>query len=119
MRIVNKPWGFEKIWAETDNYLGKVLSIDPGHKLSRQFHNFKEETFMVQFGVLTLEIGEGDKIVTHILLAGDSFHCPPKTIHRMICDPKYNEEAVEVLEVSTAHLTDVVRLEDDYNRNGT
>ncbi len=60
MRIVDKPWGHEEIWAETKDYVGKILEINPGHKLSRQYHNLKEETFRVLEGILTLEIGAKD-----------------------------------------------------------
>lgn len=116
MRTVDKPWGHEKIWAETTSYLGKVLVINPGHKLSRQYHNFKEETFMVLQGVLTLEIGTGSDMRTLLLQPGESYHCPPGTIHRMICDSSKNQEPVQVAEVSTAYPDDVVRLEDDYKR---
>jgi mannose-6-phosphate isomerase-like protein (cupin superfamily) len=118
MRIVKKPWGHENIWAETPSYLGKILVIIPGHRLSRQYHNRKEETFMVLSGVLTLEIGAGtpeDPIVTKVMYEGESFHCPPKTVHRMINQTE-NYQPVHVLEVSTNHLDDVVRLEDDYKR---
>ena len=125
MRIVSKPWGQEEIWAETGGYLGKILTINPGHRLSRQYHNFKEETFRVLSGVLTLEIGnvtgldpENDMLIYN-LEAGESFHCPPKMIHRMVCNPFSNLEAVQVLEVSTnppGIVEDIVRLEDDYKR---
>lgn len=115
MRIVQKPWGHEEIWAETDNYVGKVLFVNPGHRLSRQYHNLKEETFRVLQGNLTLEIGTGTDIQVLYLGPGDTYHCPPGTIHRMICDIE-EDEAVQVLEVSTNHLDDVVRLEDDYKR---
>ena len=115
MRIVEKPWGKEEIWAETTNYVGKILYINPGHKLSRQYHVQKEETFRVLKGALLLEIGTGKDIQLHHLIEEDCFHCPPGTIHRMICDSEA-EEAVQVLEVSTNHLDDVCRLEDDYKR---
>jgi mannose-6-phosphate isomerase-like protein (cupin superfamily) len=117
MRFVDKPWGHEEIWAETPAYVGKILTINPGHKLSRQYHNLKEETFRVLEGILTLEIGDVNDPEFHImhLYDGDSFHCPPKTIHRMICHAGH-EKAVKVLEVSTNHLDDVIRLEDDYKR---
>jgi mannose-6-phosphate isomerase len=115
MRIVQKPWGYEEIWAETQSYVGKILVIKPGHRLSRQYHNLKEESFRVLSGTLTLEIGEGDTLLTLQLVPGDTYHCPPKTIHRMICDVK-ESKVVQVLEVSTNHLDDVVRLEDDYKR---
>jgi mannose-6-phosphate isomerase-like protein (cupin superfamily) len=114
-KIIDKPWGWEEIFAQTDNYVGKILVIRPGHRLSRQYHLLKEETFRVISGTLILEIGQGDDMETFTLEVGDSFHCPPKTIHRMICEP---EElcAAQVVEVSTNHLDDVVRLEDDYKR---
>jgi mannose-6-phosphate isomerase len=115
MRLVQKPWGYEEIWAETPNYVGKVLFIKPGHRLSRQYHNLKEETFRVLSGYLTLEIGSGTDIKSLKLLPGETYHCPPGTIHRMICADS-ETRGVEVLEVSTNHLDDVVRLEDDYNR---
>lgn len=119
MRIINKPWGHEEIWAETKDYVGKVLFINPGHRLSRQYHNVKEETFRVLSGTLTLEIGDGDDpdngITTSTLEVGESFHCPPGTVHRMICQPE-ELNAVQVVEVSTPHLDDVVRLDDDYKR---
>ena len=118
-RMVEKPWGHEEIWAETKDYLGKILVIRTNHRLSRQFHNHKEESFRVLSGVLTLEIGQGKNLTTLYLKAGDSFHCAPKTIHRMICDKFLNKEAVQVLEVSTnpiGAVEDIVRLEDDYIR---
>lgn len=115
MCVVSKPWGHEEIWTETDSYVGKILTINPGHRLSRQYHVQKEETFRVLKGQLILEIGPSDNIKTLYMNAGDIYHCPPGTIHRMICD--FNEvESVQVLEVSTNHLDDVVRLEDSYGR---
>jgi mannose-6-phosphate isomerase len=122
MRIVQKPWGHEEVWAETINYVGKVLVINPGHRLSLQYHNVKEETFRVLKGILTLQINvdvglnDAEPETFYTLKEGDSFHCSPGTIHRMICDPALNTEAVHVVEVSTNHLDDVVRLEDDYKR---
>ena len=50
MRRVEKPWGHEIIWAETDWYVAKLLHIVAGHKLSRQYHERKDETFYVQTG---------------------------------------------------------------------
>lgn len=111
MRRVDKPWGYELIWAETANYVGKVLHINKGHKLSRQYHNIKEETFLIQTGEMVLEIGAADQLQLFHMTPGVSFHCPPGTIHRMVAITD-----VDVVEVSTPHLDDVVRLEDDYGR---
>ncbi len=110
MRKIDKPWGYELIWAETNNYVGKILHIASGHKLSRQFHNIKEETFLVKEGEMNLEIGYPVEQTIH-MTSGMSFHCSPKTIHRMIAITD-----VDVIEVSTNHLDDVVRLEDAYGR---
>jgi len=114
MRRVEKPWGYEIVWAETDRYVGKVLHITSGHKLSRQYHERKDETFYVQSGEMQLEIGEVGAVRTIVMKRGDSYHCAPKTIHRMIASSD-----VDVIEVSTPELDDVVRLEDAYGREGT
>jgi mannose-6-phosphate isomerase-like protein (cupin superfamily) len=114
MRRVEKPWGHEIVWAETDRYVGKILHIKAGHKLSRQYHERKDETFFVQSGEMTLEIGDTKSLRTLRLATGESFHCAPKTIHRMIALTD-----VDVIEVSTPELDDVVRLEDAYGREGT
>ena len=113
MRNVSKPWGHELIWAETYNYVGKILHINAKQKLSRQYHNLKEETFMIQGGDMFLEIGTPgtDEFNVIHMYPGDTYHCPPKTIHRMVANTD-----VDVIEVSTNHLDDVVRLEDDYDR---
>lgn len=114
MRRVEKPWGYELIWAESTNYVGKILHINKGQKLSRQFHNQKEETFLVQNGEMDLELGQGADVQTLRMKHLDTYHCLPKTIHRMVAVTD-----VDVVEVSTNHLDDVVRLEDSYGREGT
>jgi len=114
MRRVDKPWGHELVWAETRRYVGKVLHIKAGHRLSRQYHRVKDETLMVQSGEMTLEIGPADSAEPRRMRAGDVFHVTPGTIHRMIAVTD-----VDVIEVSTPELDDVVRLEDVYGREGT
>jgi len=113
--FVPKPWGHEEIFAQTEHYVGKILVINPGHRLSRQYHNVKEETFRVLKGHLILEIGMVGEIRHLDMHEGDVYHCPAGTVHRMVCD-KDEQEAVQIIEVSTNHLQDVVRLQDDYNR---
>jgi mannose-6-phosphate isomerase-like protein (cupin superfamily) len=114
MRRVDKPWGHELIWAETARYVGKLLHVRKGERLSRQYHRVKEETLMVQAGEMDLEIGPEEAVETRRMKAGDVFHVTPGTIHRMI-----GVTDVDVLEVSTPELDDVVRLEDVYGRQGT
>ena len=114
MRSVEKPWGHEVIWAETDRYVAKVLVIKEGHRLSRQYHKRKDETFFVETGEMTLELGTPPEVESRRMVAGSSFHCPPLTVHRMVAVTD-----VRVFEVSTPDLDDVVRLEDSYGREGT
>ena len=109
MRI-EKPWGYEEIWAKTDGYVGKVIFINPGHRLSKQFHRQKEETVYVLEGVL-INYDENDKTTLHY--PGESLHIPPWTTHRFCASPR---ASVKIMEVSTNYLDDVVRLEDDYDR---
>lgn len=111
-RRVEKPWGYEEIWAETSTYVGKILVIKSNCRLSRQLHVSKEETFRVASGEMILELGKDDALQEVKMYHGDVFHCPPGTIHRMCAGPN----GCSVIEVSTPHLDDVVRLEDDYNR---
>ena len=109
MRRIEKPWGHELIWAETENYVGKILHISAGHRLSKQYHEAKEETIYVLSG--TLYNYEDDGSITKVL-PGNSFHVYPRQVHRFGA----NECSVELVEVSTPLLDDVVRLEDDYAR---
>lgn len=112
MRRVEKPWGHEEIWAETDKYVGKILHIKSGHRLSRQFHNRKDETIRVMSGVLILEIGQSEHVRRDIMMEGTSCRISPGTVHRFCAE----RGDVQLIEVSTPELSDVVRLEDDYVR---
>ncbi len=111
---VPKPWGHETIWARTDAYVGKILHIKAGHALSVQYHNVKDETVYLLSGELIYRIWEHDEPRDVELRLGEAFHVTPGTIHQM--------EAVtdcDIIEVSTPHLDDVVRLKDRYGREGT
>lgn len=114
VKYVSKPWGQEEIWAHTVNYVGKILYINPNSKLSLQYHQYKEETIRVLKGILYLHHhvrGNDDLIVTR-MVEGDVYHVPVGTVHRF----EAREEAVELVEVSTSQIEDVIRLQDDYQR---
>ena len=114
VRVVPKPWGHEVIWAHTEHYVGKLLHIKAGHALSVQYHNLKDETIHLLRGEMIYRVDEGDGLREVLLREGESFRNTPNTIHQM--------EAVtdcDVLEASTPHLDDVVRLSDRYGREGT
>ena len=112
---VEKPWGYELIWAKTKDYVGKILHINKGHRLSLQYHKVKEETIMVSSGKMMLVFEDDQGVMQEILLvAGEAHHIPTGRKHRMVA-----VEDCDVFEVSTPQLDDVVRLEDGYGRTGT
>jgi mannose-6-phosphate isomerase-like protein (cupin superfamily) len=116
VRKVEKPWGYELIWAHTDVYVGKVIFVKAGHSLSLQFHREKDEAWLIQSGRAKIELGEPGETVLQeeVVGPGVAFHYPPGTVHRITAI-----EDTTVLEVSTPQLDDVVRLEDAYGREGT
>lgn len=112
---VDKPWGYEIRWAVTDRYLGKVLHINRGEALSLQFHERKDECQLVMKGEMDFELGEHEsKLEKRRLKEGDTVHITPGLRHRMTAVTD-----VDIFEVSTAEIEDVVRLEDRYGRAGT
>ena len=115
-RKVEKPWGWELIWAHSESYAGKVLFVRAGHSLSLQFHNEKDESWYVQSGSAEVQLGDAGEAVlsTEIVRPGACFRFRPGTVHRVRA-----LEDTTILEASTPQLDDVVRLEDDYGRSGT
>ena len=109
---VEKPWGYELIWASTDRYCGKLLFVRAGESLSLQFHRRKDETIYVHSGRVQVEMGDpGKPIDTEVVGAGRAFRLPPGTVHRL-----HALADTILLEASTPDLDDVVRLEDRYGR---
>lgn len=111
---VDKPWGYELRFARTERYAGKVLFIEAGNQLSLQYHEQKDEAFLVHEGRLELVLGRDDEQLVEALGPGEAWHVTPGTVHRF--------RAVTdclLFEVSTPELEDVVRVEDDYGREGT
>jgi len=114
-RRIEKPWGWELVWAEADDFVGKLLFVKAGESLSLQYHELKDEAWLVQDGRATLQLGEvGGELETFEIAPGDAYRFRPRTVHRVTAI-----EDTLVIEVSTNHLGDVVRLEDLYGREGT
>ena len=114
-RRVEKPWGHELIWAHTDRYAGKVIVVEAGHRLSLQMHETKDESIYIIAGRLRLHLEDGAGVMReHDLGPGDHAHVAVGRRHRF-----ESIETVELIEVSTPELDDVVRLQDDYGREGT
>jgi mannose-6-phosphate isomerase len=114
-RRVEKPWGNELIWVLTDRYCGKVITIDTGRRLSLQYHDRKDEAIFVLTGRLRLHLeDEAGTMTTRDMGPGESAHVPIGRRHRF-----ESLERVELVEVSTPELDDVIRVEDDFGREGT
>ena len=114
-RRVEKPWGWELVWAETEAYVGKLLHVRAGQALSLQYHEVKDEAWLVQEGRASLELGEvGGELETIEIGPGDTFRFRPRTVHRVTAI-----DDLTVIEISTNHLDDVIRLEDRYGREGS
>jgi len=109
---VDKPWGYEHIYAVTPDYCGKLLFVRAGEALSLQLHRRKDETIYVHTGRARFEIGSSvDELSSEVVEPGTSFHIAAGVVHRLLA-----VEDTLLLEVSTPHLDDVVRLEDRYGR---
>ena len=108
---IEKPWGYELLWAITDQYVGKIIHVYAGHALSLQYHERKDETILVWSGRVTFEVKRDGRIIQKEMASGDRIHVAAGTVHRMTAI-----EDSDVIEVSTPELDDVVRIEDNYGR---
>lgn len=105
---IDKGWGHELVFANTDNYCGKLLNFHTGAKFSMHFHAIKDETWYVLSGsflLRTINTADASEHV-QILSVGDSWRNPPLCVHQLSC-----LEAGTIIEVSTAdHASDNYRV---------
>lgn len=100
------------IWAEGPGFVGKLLHIEAGHRLSLQFHRVKDEAILIQSGTIELLLeDDSGQLSSRELRPGDSVRILPGRKHRFTA-----LTTCDIVEVSTPELDDVVRLEDDYGR---
>ena len=112
---VEKPWGYEVIFARTERYCGKLIFVRAGEELSLQFHRTKDETVYVHSGKIEMQIADpgSPTLDREVAGPGRAFRLQPGVVHRW----RALEDSV-VLESSTPELDDVVRLDDRYGRAG-
>ena len=112
---VDKPWGYELRWAVTDRYLGKLIHIRSGEQLSMQYHVQKDESILLSAGLIDLVLeDERGEVRVHRMVPGSTARIRPGRRHRFVA-----VEDSDIVEVSSPEIDDVVRLEDDYGREGT
>ena len=118
-RRVSKPWGYEIIWAQADGYCGKILHIEKGQTLSLQYHEQKHESIYVLSGRMIYRYGGADgrtregaeQLQERVMGPGDAQQVATGRVHQFEAI-----ETTDVLEASTNHLDDVVRIKDRYGR---
>src|SRR5437879_1374400 len=108
VKKVMKPWGWELWFAHSTRYVGKIIFVRKGHRLSKQYHRVKHETIYTDQGRWVLEMNGRKRQMKR----GSFAVIAPGTVHRFAA-PYQN---VRLLEVSTPQVSDVVRLQDDYGR---
>lgn len=113
VKRVEKPWGWEIHWVpEGKPYMGKVLHINEGARISLQYHDKKEESWFLLSGrcKMIADNTEGELSETEFE-KGKGYSCEIGQRHRLMgitdCD---------VLEVSTPEIGITYRLSDDYAR---
>lgn len=111
-KMVTKPWGKEEWIAHNDFYALKLITLHGGRRTSLHYHNQKHETYYVNRGrILSWLENDKGKIDKQEMGAGSIVVIVPHKAHRV--------EAIEdtvLIEVSTPHLDDVIRVEDDFGR---
>jgi mannose-6-phosphate isomerase len=113
-RLVEQPWGYEIVYAATDQYCGKILLVQAGEELSLHYHRRTDETLYLTEGLAEVTIGDlTPSPLIEILRPGGALHVPPGTVHRL-----HALEDSVVLEVSTPERDDAVAVEDAYGRAG-
>lgn len=114
VKRIEKPWGYEIHWTP-DNlpYMGKILHIKAGKRLSLQRHDQKQETWYMMNGKAKLVWdNENSELTETELQYSQGYTCNIGQRHRLVgitdCD---------VIEVSTPEIGTTERLEDDYKRS--
>ena len=111
-KIVHKPWGKEEWLALNDFYCYKRIYINAGYKTSYQYHQFKHETNYIISGTAEVWLENDEGVVEKkIMKAGDFFDVTPPKKHRVIAITD-----IILQEVSTPHVDDVIRINDEFNR---
>jgi len=112
-RRVEKPWGWEIVWAEAGAYTGKLIHVRAGLRLSLQYHDQKIETQCLVSGKALLVAEDVDGILHEILMErGLGYTIQPFQLHRFVAIEEFFFDDAATTETGTT-----VRVEDDYRRD--
>lgn len=110
---VEKPWGYELHWVPDGKpYMGKILHINEGKRLSLQVHDQKQESWLIINGrAKVIWDNQDGNLIESEMESGKGYSCEVGQRHRLVgitdCD---------IIEVSTPEIGTTYRLEDDYKR---
>jgi len=107
-----RPWGSFTILDEGNGYKVKRISVNPGHKLSLQYHQYRSEHWTVVQGEATVTVGE----VLKKLKIDESVYIPLKEKHALANEGEGLMQLIEVQVGEYLGEDDIVRLEDRYGR---
>jgi len=109
----HRPWGTYTVLEDTPGYKIKTIVVKPGKKLSLQKHYHRNEHWIVVSGTATVTVGEETKLIR----PNESTYIKMGEIHRLANDGKIPVVLIEAQVGEYTGEDDIVRLEDDFNRN--
>ena len=109
---IDKPWGSYKTFEKDKDYLVKIITVNPGEKLSLQSHQHRSEYWLIISGIATVEC---DGKISH-LNRNESIFIPQRSKHRLSNE---NKEVLKVFEAQYGDKlseSDIIRYQDEYDR---
>lgn len=114
IEVGERPWGKYYVLEDEANYKLKRIEVNPGHRLSYQYHHHRQEFWTIVQGEAVVVL-DG---VEHEVKYGESIFIPLGAKHRI---ENRSSELLVFIEVQTGTYfgeDDIVRIEDDYDRDG-
>jgi len=107
-----RPWGSFEILIDKPSYKVKRIVVKRGHRLSDQYHNKRDENWVIVQGRALVKIDDDYRIYE----VGESVYIPRFAPHRVKCE---SDEDLVFIETQTGEYfgeDDIIRIEDDYDR---
>jgi mannose-6-phosphate isomerase len=112
MQIENRPWGFYEVLIDLPNYKVKRITVNPGKRLSYQYHEWRQEQWVVVLGTLSVVLDD-EKVFRK---EGESIRIPLGARHRAWNETDNNVQFIEIQTGDYFGEDDIIRIEDDFNR---
>ena len=111
--VDERPWGKYEVLLDAPDVKVKRITVNPYSRLSYQYHDKRSERWVIVSGILSVILDD----IRIIKTSGESIHIPLGSRHRA-CNETH--EPVIFIEVQTGSYfgeDDIIRIEDDYNRD--